>query len=520
MNFKKLKLLALTGTTALTLHSAKSEALLAGVKTSGMAATSVAYPIDAFAGAYNPASITGLCNRMDAGISWVYTHQGASIVDLPCYSNCTSLLLFTGGLNPCTLNCYHDGAKTANTYVPEFGINKKWNICCNWYDYPVEFSTSFIVYNRNEMKTTYGSALELFGTTPLGLEYIHETAALVNAVRFFNMHSFGIAINYNIQRIKIDGLEHFQNALFSVSPDDTTNRGYNYSNGVGVVLGYLFEWKCVKIGAGWQPKTHMKKFNKYQGFIADHGSFDLPERYTAGISYKPMCDLAFAFDWEYIKWRQIPQLRNPTFLDPENCLTIFPNISPSPLLGAKNGPGFGFNDQAFFRVGVEYNLLPCITLRTGFRHANSPVKEHWTAANMLTLDCMENVFTFGGTWKINACNEINIFYGLGLLKKVAGKESIPSFLRKPSRSNPHVPTRFPINMTTCNTDPCACCVCSENDNDTESDDTSRACCCQPEANPSGSLCSSFNLNNFADGAGEVNIKQRRCVLGISWGYKF
>ncbi len=468
MKIRNLGLLILTGVVSLSLQSSKADALLAGVKTTGMAATSVANPVDAFGGVYNPANITIISDRLDLGISWVNTHQKAQIRELPNYveAGANILLARTDGLNPSDLNGSREGAKTADAYVPEFGIVKSWN--CGWcpMGMPMELSTSFISYNRNDLKTTYGKAFELFGTSPTGLEFIHQTASFIAAARFCCMHSFGLAINYNVQRVKIDGLEGFANDAFSIAPTKATNRGYNYSNGVGVILGYLFEYNKWKFGAAWQPKTSMRDFDKYEGFIADEGSFPLPERYTAGVSYQPLCCLTLAFDWEYIKWCDIPQLGNKTF----------PNLNDN-LLGSKNGAGFGFDNQNFYRVGVQYEVNDCFSVRAGFRHANSPVTQEWTAVNILTLDCMENVLTFGGTYKINDCHEISMFYAQGMLKKVKGKNSIPATVPLFVGGNK---VQVPIN-----------------------------------ADPAVSQNPPFTKDN-----GEVDLQQRRSALGISWGWHY
>lgn len=471
MKLRVFRSLLLAGVAIASLQSNVAEALLAGVKTTGMAATSVAYPVDCLVGAYNPAGISAIGSRWDSGISWIQTYQRINIHDLPDYSTTPGW----SGLptNPSTLNGSRDGAKTPNAWIPEGGIVKNWGSlfgCCDF-----EFSTGFLVYNRNDLKTTYGRPFELFGTSPTGLDFVHETASLVLSARWCQMHSIGIAINYNIQRLKVDGLQTFADDTFSIEPTHSTNRGYNYSNGVGVIIGYLFEWNCLKAGVAWQPQTTMRKFDKYDGFVADHGMFDLPQRYTAGISYRFFNCLAVAFDWEHIDWTDIPQLANPTFPNLDLGVT-----DPDYKLGAKNGAGFGWKDQNFFRVGVEYTINPCFTVRAGFRHAATPIQPEFTAVNILTLDCMENVVTFGGTWKVNACNELSFFWAQGITKEVKGKNSIPTTL--PVVVGNSV-VNYPINAVPV-----------------------------PFTNP------------FAPGQtqadGELDLKQRRYGMGIAWGRHF
>lgn len=468
------------GLVLFTLQSKPAEALLAGVKITGMAATGVSHPIDAFAGVYNPAGITVLPDRLDSGISWVQTYGRGRVRDLPTYPAAV-LAQFpppvqngTGGVQPSDFNQGYNGAKTADIYVPEFGVNKNW--CFNTCNGPLEVSTGIIVHNRNDLKTTYGRAFTLFGTSPMGLEYIHQTAAFVFATKFCNMHSFGISFNYNLQRLKINGLEKFTSDPFSVSPQDTTDRGYSYSNGWGLIVGYLFEWDCFKAGAAYHPKTTMNKFKKYSGFVADHGAFDIPERFTTGVSIRPMKGLTFAFDYEYIHWRGIRQLRNP----------IFPNLSLSAtddryLLGAYDGPGFGFNNQNFYRFGAEYEVNRCFTVRAGFRHSPSPIPNEFTAVNLLTLDCMEDVLCFGGTWRMSQCYEVSFFYGIGFTKKIKGKNSIPVNVPQPAPDGAPYFGRLelPINSTV------------------EAD-----------------------ALTFERADGEVDIKQRRVALGVSLGWYF
>lgn len=489
MKIRTIGALVCAGVAVFTMHSRPADALLAGVKTTGMAATSVAYPIDAFAGVYNPAGITLLCDRLDTGISWVQTYQRGRVRDLPTYSGTQYLLpppVGTGGLQPSSLNQGYNGAKTADIYVPEFAARKGW--CLNLCGRNVEVATGVVVHNRNDLKTTYGRAFDLFGISPMGLEFIHQTAGLIFAARFCDMHSIGVSVNYNIQRLKVDGLEKFANPYFSIHPEDCTNRGYNYSNGVGVIIGYLFEWNCLKAGAAYHPRTKMGKFNKYRGFVAAEGMFDVPERFTAGISYRVFPCLTAAFDYEHIRWTGIPQLRNNTF---PNLSNVGPFGPADPnfdtyALGAPRGPGFGFKNQSFYRFGVDYKMNNCFTVRAGFRHANTPVKREFTAVNLLTLDLMENVATFGGTWRLNRCHEISFFYALGMTKKLRGKNSIPRTVPQPVIPPVTIPnvgtvgrTEVPINAV-----------------------------------EEGNLLTDQRAN------GEVDIKQRRVALGLSYGWYF
>ncbi len=489
MKIRNIGALLCAGVAVFTMQSKPAEALLAGVKTTGMAATSVSHPIDAFAGVYNPAGITLICDQLNTGISWVQTYQRGKVRDLPEYPPAVVFQgLPTGSatVQPSEFNQDYNGAKTADIYVPEFAVKKGW--CLDLCGKNVEMASGIIVHNRNDLKTTYGRAFSLFGTSPMGLEYIHQTAAFLLSARFCEMHSIGVSVNYNVHRLKVNGLEKFANPLFSIHPDDTTNRGYNWSNGWGVIIGYLFEYKCFKAGAAYHPRAKMNKFKKYRGFVADEGMFDIPERFTAGISYRFMHCLTAAFDYEHIRWQGIPQLRNKTFPNLDNAwdaATQMPTDFDVWALGAPRGPGFGFDNQSFYRFGVEYKMNNCFTLRAGFRHADTPIKREFTAVNLLTLDLMENVITFGGTWRLNRCHEISFFYGLGMTKKLKGKKSVPATIPQPVVVNGNVVARvdIPINAQVA-------------DNGTE-------------------LILPYERNT-----GEIDIKQRRVALGLGYTWYY
>ena len=396
MKFKSFKLLACLGILAMFgLKSSPAEAILASVKSTGMAATAIAYPQDAMAAAYNPAGIVWICDRLDVGVAWLHNTGHARVSD-----NASGLPGVNGTFT---------GMRTKNFYAPEFGIKKGY--CCESFEYAL----GFVVYNRNFQKTTYNKNLVLFGKSHAGLEYVNETVAPVFAFRFCDCHSIGIAIDWQFERLKVNGLENFDNALFSSHPGHVTNRGYEYSQGVTATIGYRWQINdCLAIGATYQPRTHMRRLTKYDGFLAQNGHLDIPEKIGAGISWDPVCCVTLCFDWEYIHWSKIKALHNP----------LEPNLQVA-LLGDNNGPGFGFRNQNYYRVGAEYRINDCFTVRAGFRHANTPIRKSQAAVNVLTLDLVEDFVTVGGTWKFNECNEISMFYAYGFEHSLNGKGAIP-----------------------------------------------------------------------------------------------
>lgn len=411
---------------ALCMHSTPVEAIFASVKATGMAAACISHPIDSLAGAYNPAGMGDVGDRFDLEAAWVRDRGHARVKGNIALNPITHRPIIdptTGQpvLNPFT-NGKFNGMRTKDVFPVGFGLNKIWCFGCDWH-----LATGIVVYNRNYQKTTYKHALPLLGTTKAGLEYVNETVSPIVAVTWCNSHTIGVSANYQIERIKVNGLQNFAvpvSPFFplvpggSLFPNNVTNRGYGWSTGWGVTIGYLGHiTDCLTIGLTYQPKTSMRRIHKYKGFLAEHGKLDIPQKIGAGISYYIMPCLVVAFDVEHIEWDKVKALHNPLLSDGI--------LQP---LGSSNGPGFGFVNQWYYRFGVEWEVDECWTLRAGYRFANAPIKRHQTAVNLLTLDVVESFATVGATWNVTECNELSIMGAYGFENTIKGKDSIPNFL--------------------------------------------------------------------------------------------
>lgn len=387
--------------------SSSAEGILASAKTTGMAATGIAYPQDSEAAAFNPAGITDVGNRFDVGIAYDHPIRKAHV-----FGN--------QSLAP-GVNDHFDAGRKRNFFVADIGFNYEipMNCGCSWLD---NISLNLVVYNRNFNKTTYRNPFLLLGITKLGMEYVHETISGTAAVKIFERHNVGISVNWMIQRLSVKGIQNFDNPVFSSHPGHVTNRGYSYSQGCGVTIGYRGQWTdWLSVGATYQPKTHMSNFKKYSGFLAQNGRLDIPLKIGAGVAVRFLPCATAAFDVEYIDWRHVRALHNP--LQPA-LNNIFAGIATS-RLGRNNGPGFGFRSQVYYRFGVDYDVTDQLTVRAGYRYARTPITETQTAVNLLTVDTVENYLTLGATWCFNQCSEMSFFYAHGFNHEVKGRHSIP-----------------------------------------------------------------------------------------------
>jgi long-chain fatty acid transport protein len=101
-----------------------------------------------------------------------------------------------------------------------------------------------------------------------------------------------------------------------------------------------------------------------------------------------------------------------------------PDSNQAPL-GANNGPGFGWNDIAAIKTGVDYQVLPALTLRAGYNHSGLPFDDTQTLFNLLAPAVVQNHLHVGATWRTQSGKEISIAYVHAFEETVNGVNSIP-----------------------------------------------------------------------------------------------
>lgn len=216
------------------------------------------------------------------------------------------------------------------------------------------------------------------------------------------------------QRFSAGGLENFANSNFSIAPGNVTDLHGSGSFGAGFRVGWLGTLTQVfSLGVTLQSQSYMGRFDKYQGLFAEQGGFDIPANVGGGVALKLSPKATVLFDAERIFYGEIKAIANPDF----------PIVAP---LGASNGPGFGWHDITAEKVGFGYKLTPAITLRASYNHSGLPFNGSQTFFNLLAPAVVQQHFTAGATWKLQAGKEINIAYQHAFQKTLNGSNSIPA----------------------------------------------------------------------------------------------
>jgi len=358
-----------------------------GIKAKSMGGVGIALPQDSLAAATNPAGMALIGNRMDLGLDWFRPDRGAEIVGNPMLSGT------------------YDGNGASDFLIPEFGFNRMLD---------PNLALGISVYGNGGMNTEYATSpfAAIGGSSPAGVDLSQLFIAPTIAWKTGG-HAFGASLNLAYQRFQARGLQPF--AMFSSDPANVTDRGYDTSTGWGVRVGWTGQvTPSVTLGATYQTKTQMGKFDKYKGLFAEQGGFDIPENYGVGVAWKAGSGLTLAADVQQINYGDVASVGNPV-----DCL--FTGCQ----LGADNGAGFGWQNTTVYKIGASYEWSRSLTLRGGYVTLKQPIPASQTLFNIVAPGVVENHVTLGATWQVSNQSELTVGYMHAFENKVNGAGSIP-----------------------------------------------------------------------------------------------
>lgn len=368
-----------------------------GVKSQGMGGVGIALPQDAIAAAANPAGLGLIGDRVDFGVTWFRPQREAEIV----------------GGNTFGADGKYDANDTENFVIPEFGFNRQVSS---------DVTLGVSVYGNGGMNTDFKKAIPLFGSTAPRMDLIQLFVAPTATWKINESNTVGIAVNLAYQRFEMKGLQNFaliNDSTFgtpSQSPNNVTNKGYDSSYGAGVHIGWIGQvTDAVTLGASYQSKTYMSKFDKYKGLFAEGGDFDIPESYGVGIAVKATPALTVAADIQRIEYSEVDSVGNS-----------LSNLFTGNKLGSKNGPGFAWKDVTAVKVGASYAWNENLTIRAGYNHSSQPIRKSETLFNILAPGVVQDHITLGATYVLPNKSELSFAYMHAFEEKVRGAGSIPS----------------------------------------------------------------------------------------------
>jgi long-chain fatty acid transport protein len=401
-----------------------------GVRALGMGGTGVALALEPFGGAINPASSSFLGNTWQLGVTWFSPDRRTERT----------------GSGPANM----DGSvrsESRNFFIPEFGIN--------WALNP-SVTVGLTVYGNGGMNTDYAgdqipaqSACAQFNPGPAsaGLPYNLLCGGAVDADgnpvngqlgvnleqlmiapylswKFVPNHAIGIAPTIAYQRFKAYGMQAFDNPFLSTSPGNVTNRGTNDSWGYGARFGYMGHFGPVAVGAAYATKMKMDEFSKYRGLFAEEGGFDIPSNFTVGFAFRPTPQWLLALDYQRIYYDDAPSVSNPLAYMYACVPPAFGGLGAREnCLGGSSGAGFGWENITVWKFGVQWAMNDRWTFRAGYNRSGQPITSPNVTFNIIAPGVVQNQYTLGGTWRLDAVSEVTGAFMYAADESVTG----PSF---------------------------------------------------------------------------------------------
>jgi long-chain fatty acid transport protein len=371
-----------------------------GMTSKGMGGASFAVTGSAFGAASNPATMAFSGDTLEVGVDLFSPWRRAERTGAPGEAS----------LNGSAKSGSNDFA------IPEMAYNRMFN---------PRMSYGITVYGNGGMNTDYpGGQLSspgacgpatgpgtgfnpspgpynlLCGNGRLGVDLSQLIVAPSFAWKLAPNHAFGIAPLFAYQRFKAEGLQAFEG--LSASPGSVTNQGYDDSTGWGVRVGYYGRiTPQVAIGAAYTTKMSMGEFDKYKGLFAESGGFDIPSHYGVGLSFEPRDGLLVALDYERINYSDVKSVNNPSSLILQ-CAAGAASL----CLGGSNGAGFGWRDVDVWKLGAQYRVNDCLTLRAGYNYSENPIRPGDVTINILAPGVVRHHTTAGSTWNFDPVNAV------------------------------------------------------------------------------------------------------------------
>jgi long-chain fatty acid transport protein len=304
------------------------------------------------------------------------------------------------------VNGSYDASRHKNFFIPELGFNHLVN---------PRLSLGVSICGNGGMNTSYITPIPLLGSTRAGVDLEQLFVSPTAAFKVTDHQAIGISLDIAWQRFSGEGLQNFTQPGFSIDPANLTNRGYDAAFGAGIRVGWTGEFgKYLNLGATFQTRTYMQKFDKYRGLFAERGGFDIPANLAGGVAFKLTEKVTVPFDVERIFYGQVNSIAN---LDSNQA-----------QLGADNGPGFGWHDVTVEKAGIDYKLNSGVTLRGGYNHSGLPFGSSQTFFNLLAPAVVQNHLAAGATLALRNGKEVNLAYQHAFEKTLNGVNSIaPGF---------------------------------------------------------------------------------------------
>jgi len=351
-----------------------------GPEAKSLAGACVAMTISAMCAATNPGSLAFIGNRLEWGISLFSPTRGFTADDNAA---------LPGSMGPASIPPGRYESDNDYFLIPHFAYNKQLD---------ASSAIGIALGGNGGMNTEYeGAVFKNFAdprsplfpnnvpSSPTGIDLIQAFLGITYSKKLNERQAIGIMPILAVQSLAVQGLQPFK--PFSPHPNDVTNNGHDMSYGGGIRIGWLGRVnERLTLGAAYQTRLWMTRFEEYKGLLADEGNFDIPANYDLGFAFNIMPKITFSFDYQNINFSSINAIGNAS------DLAFMPGQI---LLGTGDGLGFGWEDMRIYKVGVQWQYTTDWVFRAGFSDASDAFPHTQALFNVLAPAVVTKHYTLG-----------------------------------------------------------------------------------------------------------------------------
>ena len=359
-----------------------------GTKSRAAGGVAIATPQDAINGAVNPATISYVGSRADAGMDIFLPRAKAELGETK------------------------EDSRARLFAMPAMGGVYKFNRKVSMGFSAVPYAGGGSRYNTNLYNASSGSNPD----RTLGVNLMVMQMNPTISVKVNKQNSFGASLVIGVQTFRAFGLEYFETFTQSFadgkSVDKLSNNGNDWAYGAGARIGWMGNYfdKRLSLGAVYSSKVYMTEFDDYSDLFAEQGDLDTPASIGAGISYKFTPNLTIGLDVTRAFYSDVAAIGNASAQTGPG--SVYPGGDERHRLGNDDGLGFGWSDQTVYKIGAIYDYSKDWTFRAGWNYGESPINEKngEILMSIVAPAVTQNHLTLGATYNPSKAMELSFSY--------------------------------------------------------------------------------------------------------------
>ncbi len=321
----------------------------------GIAYTSIGETYVAFS---NPALLQRLGDRLDVGIDYIWVSGTAGIDN-----------------SPAGPDDRFKADRVRHYPIPQIGYSKRLSptVTVGVSAFSAGLGTDFT-----------RSPYQRFGSEPrVSLGLVQSGIAIAGAYEPVPGQLIGFSVNPAYQVLEAKGLQVF--AAASEAPDRFSDTGHGDAFGVSVTWGWHGELTSWLQGAlSYRTRTFTERTDRYAGLLPDQGRLQTPAVWGGGLSFTPHAKWVIAIEGQRVEYASEVGYGNS-----------IARLEAGAQFGSDNGPGFGWNDQNIYKLGVAWQATPSLRLMAGGSHGTRLIPAEEMFLSMLAPGTLRKHYTAG-----------------------------------------------------------------------------------------------------------------------------